>query len=52
MGVNGRKGFYLFLAKIEKEKMSYEPMPEAQRVFIQAARSLAGSFDGGGRALA
>lgn len=36
MDVNG-KGFYLLLAKIEKEKMTYEKMPEEKRVFIQAA---------------
>ena len=31
-----RKGFYLPLAKIRKEKMSYEKMLEEKRVFIQA----------------
>lgn len=47
MDVNG-KGFYLLLAKIKKEKkMTYEKMPEEKRVFVQAARSLAGSSDGG-----
>ena len=30
------KGFYLPLAKIRKEKMSYEKMLEEKRVFIQA----------------
>ena len=46
-----RKGFYLPLAKIRKEKMSYEKMLEEKRVFIQAGWSLAGSSDGDWRAL-
>lgn len=45
MDVNGEKFvlfffFYLLLAKIKKEKMSYEKLPEEKKAFNQAARPL------------